>query len=111
MDSSTLGLIGGIAGAVIGVIGGLVGIYFSIKNTSGPQEKAFVIRASLMFLGVCVVVSLIWILLPSPYKVLAFVPCWIMLPFAIRMWNKKQSMIRTMEAQDHTGTDDNTRPH
>ena len=36
------GLIGGIAGGVIGIAGGLVGTYFSIKNTRGPRERAFV---------------------------------------------------------------------
>jgi hypothetical protein len=38
MDPGTVGLIGGIAGGVVGVFGGAVGIYFSIKNTGGPES-------------------------------------------------------------------------
>ena len=62
------GWIGGIAGVAIGLIGGIIGTYFSIKNTSGPRERAFVIKA-------CVVV---WVggglflagmlALPDPYR-------------------------------------------
>jgi len=41
-------LIGGIAGLVIGVIGGLIGTFASIRNTAGPQEKAFTIKTSVI---------------------------------------------------------------
>ena len=46
MDGSMVGLAGGLAGGVVGVIGGIVGTYFSIKNTKGPTERAFAIRAA-----------------------------------------------------------------
>jgi hypothetical protein len=53
MDSRLVGLVGGIAGAVVGVMGGIVGTYFSIRNTNGPKERAFAIRAAaLCWLGV-----------------------------------------------------------
>jgi hypothetical protein len=48
LDSNTLGLVGGIAGGVLGVMGGIVGTYFSIKNTNGPKERAFAIRAAIL---------------------------------------------------------------
>lgn len=100
MDSATIGLIGGIAGGVIGLIGGAVGIYFSIKNTNGPRERAFMIRATLIFLSLFVVVGVLWWLLPQPYKVLAFVPFWVIVPFAIRALNRRQMTIRQQEAQN-----------
>jgi hypothetical protein len=46
MDGRLVGLVGGIAGGVIGVMGGIIGTYFSIKNTNGPKERAYVIRAA-----------------------------------------------------------------
>jgi hypothetical protein len=42
------GLAGGIAGAVIGLAGGLVGAWAGIRNTKGPRERAFVLRAILL---------------------------------------------------------------
>ena len=47
MNPGFIGLIGGIVGGIIGVAGGLLGTYFSIKNTNGPRERAFVIKASM----------------------------------------------------------------
>ena len=35
------------------LIGGVVGTYFSIKNTNGPRERAFMIRASATCWGGC----------------------------------------------------------
>ena len=42
------GLIGGIIGGLFGVIGGVIGTYCSIKNTKGPLEKSFMIKASVI---------------------------------------------------------------
>jgi hypothetical protein len=42
------GLIGAIAGSLIGGAGGLTGTCFSIRNTNGPRERAFVIRTVIM---------------------------------------------------------------
>lgn len=39
------GLIGAITGVTIGCIGGIIGTYCSIKNTNGPKEKAFMVKA------------------------------------------------------------------
>ena len=38
--------IGAIAGAVIGLAGGAVGTWFSIRNTNGPRERAFMVKAA-----------------------------------------------------------------
>ncbi|HUP78675.1 MAG TPA: hypothetical protein VM260_08985 [Pirellula sp.] len=52
MDQETLGQIGGwvggIFGGAIGILGGVIGTYFSIKNTKGTRERAFMISASIL---------------------------------------------------------------
>ena len=73
MDGSMIGLVGGIAGGVIGVMGGLAGTYFSIKNTNGPRERAFVIRAAaLCWLGVSAFLACLF-LLPRYWGLLLWV--------------------------------------
>lgn len=47
MDARTLGIIGGIIGSIIGLTGGIIGTYFSIKRTSSPAERNFVIKCSI----------------------------------------------------------------
>lgn len=44
------GLIVGIIGGIFGISGGVIGTYFSIKNTNGPKERSFIIKASASFL-------------------------------------------------------------
>lgn len=92
------GLIGGLVGGVVGVLGGIIGTYFSIKNTKGPRERAFVVKSSI----VCWVFVLAFILgmalLPGAYK-LWLVPFYVGgLVFGIRSWNKKQAQIRAEES-------------
>ena len=63
MDGSMVGLVGGIAGGVVGVMGGIVGTYFSIKNTKGPKERAFAIRAAVLCrLGVSAFLACLFLL-------------------------------------------------
>ncbi len=99
MSPSDYGLIGGTVGAIVGLLGGIVGTYFSIRNTQGDKERAFVIRASLIGWIVIVVVAIIAYLTPSPYKVFAFIPVWIGLPIVIVYWNRKQKELR--ESDEH----------
>jgi uncharacterized membrane-anchored protein len=92
------GLMGGLGGGVVGVLGGIIGTYFSIKNTKGPRERAFVVKSSI----VCWVFVLAFILgmslLPGAYK-LWLVPFYVGgLLFGIRWWNKKQAQIRSEES-------------
>jgi hypothetical protein len=90
------GIIGGIAGALIGVAGGLIGTYFSIKNTNSPRERAFVIRSAVAcWVGVSFLIAavLIW---PQERRWI-FVAYFILLPLAIRYWNRKQMAIRREE--------------
>ena len=96
----TIGWAGGILGGLIGITGGAIGVYFSVKNTKGPRERAFVIRVSILCLvGVVVFVIGMW-LVPSPYK-FGLIPAYVVaLLLAIRQWNRLQVAIRAEES-DH----------
>ncbi len=98
MDGGTIGLIGGTIGSIIGILGGIVGSYFSIKNTNGPKEKRFMVKMTVYVWSFLVILMLVAFLISGPYKVLAFVPLWIALPFFIRYCNKKQQEIREEES-------------
>ena len=100
MDPRTLGLVGGILGGVLGVLGGLVGSYFSIVNTDGPRERAFMVRVSALF---CVGIAAFLLLLgltPQPLRPLVWLPYLLALPLAIRVANQRQEQIRREEALD-----------
>jgi len=100
------GLVGGIAGSVIGVMGGIVGTYFSIRNSKGPRERAFVIRAAaLCWLGVSAFLTFLF-LLPLPWR---FLPWLVYLPLLfwfIRWGNERQLRAR---AEDSTRAEPPTR--
>ena len=92
------GLMGGIIGSGLGVLGGAIGTYFSIKNTFGPRERAFMIRISiLIWVLVTAFVCGLWAL-PRPFNLLLWVPYGIGLPLAILWCNRRQNAIRVEEA-------------
>ena len=95
----TPGLVFGIAlGASLGVLGGAIGTYFSIKNTFGPRERAFMIHISIItWIAVSMFVAAL-MLLPKPYNFLLWIPYCIALPLAIMRWNRKQLEIRNQES-------------
>ena len=81
----------------LGLSGGAIGTYFSIKNTSGPRERAFMIRVSIVtWIAVSIFVAAL-ILLPKPYNWLLWIPYGIALPLTIIRWNKRQMEIRNEE--------------
>lgn len=97
MDGQTLGLVGGLAGSAIGVIGGMAGMYFSIKNTHGPRERAFVIRGA-VFAAIAVTLFLaLMFLLPEPHRHLLWIPYGIALSVGIVYSNKRQREIALEE--------------
>jgi len=68
MDGGQVGLIGGLLGGAIGILGGALGTFFSIKNTSGPREQAFMVRVSI---AAWLIISMFiagLLLLPQPYN-------------------------------------------
>ena len=92
------GMAGGIVGGGLGLAGGVVGTYFSIKNTSGPRERAFMIRASAVAWVAVTVFLAGLLLLPKPYNWLLWIPYGIALPLSIRSLNRRQQQIRAEEA-------------
>jgi serine/threonine protein kinase len=99
VNPGLIGLIGGIVGGIIGVAGGLLGTYFSIKNTNGPRERAFVIKASIA----CWIFVLTFVfgmcLIPGLYK-LFLIPIYVVgLVAGILLGNKKQAQIRLEESK------------
>ena len=98
MDPATVGLIGGIAGGVVGVFGGAVGTYFSIKNTGGPRERAFMVRmAALTWVAVTAFLAALW-LTPHVYPPLLWLPYVLFLPLSIRFINRRQQKVRREES-------------
>lgn len=93
------GVIGGIAGGLLGVAGGIIGTYFSIKNTNGPRERAFMIKASVAgWIAISLFLGLLFAL-PDPYGHFLWIPYGILLPLAIVVGNRKQQKIREEESR------------
>ena len=91
------GIIGGIVGSVFGIAGGVIGTYYSIKNTKGPLERAFMIKASVIaWIAITVFLVLIF-LVPNPYRLWLWIPYGILLPLGIIKLNKRVAEIREIE--------------
>lgn len=93
-----VGLVGGIIGGALGVAGGAIGTYFSVKNTSGPSERSFMIRVSAIAWVAITAFLAGLLLLPKPYNFLLWLPYGIALPLSIRWCNRRQLQIREEEA-------------
>jgi len=92
-----IGLIGGITGGVLGLLGGVVGSYFSIKNTSGPRERAFMIRVTIVAWVLITAFLFGLFVLPKPFNLLLWAPYGIALPLGILWCNRRQLRIRAAE--------------
>jgi hypothetical protein len=93
-----MGIIGAAIGGALGLMGGIYGTYCSIKNTNGPKEKAYIIKASIIgWIGITVFLVLMF-LLQNPYRFLIWIPYGILLPIAIIKGNKIQAKIRKEES-------------
>ena len=84
------GWIGGIAGAVIGLAGSVVGTYFSIKNTNGPLERAFMIKSAIICWTAILIFVCLLLTLSNHYRWLMWIPYSILLPLAIVYGNRRQ---------------------
>lgn len=94
------GMIGGIAGCVIGAAGGIIGTWASIRHTSGPKERAFTIKASIIGWTAGIIFLVLLLLIPSYWKFLLWLPYGILLPLGIISWNRTQQKIREEESRD-----------
>ncbi len=99
------GLIGGIAGGLIGLTGGIIGTYFSIKNTGGPLERSFMIKAAFVCWTAGLIFLALLFLLPNPYRWFLWIPYGILLPLGVIYGNRKQQDIRTREARNRQGNE------
>ena len=91
MDPATIGWWGGLGG-------GLLGCYCSIRNTNGPRERRLMIGAS----GVCLAAVALFLgalrLTPQPYRPLLWLPYSLLLPWGIRVINRRQVEARAQDA-------------
>ena len=92
--------IGSIGGGLLGMAGGIMGTYFSIKNTKGPRERRFTIKASAVCLVAVVLFLVLLFAMPRPYNALLWIPYAILLPLGIQHWNKTQLAIRKTESAE-----------
>ncbi|MDY0358098.1 MAG: hypothetical protein RBR19_19615 [Sedimentisphaerales bacterium] len=92
------GWIGGVLGVVLGLAGGAIGTYYSIRNTNGPRERRFMVRAvGVTWVGGLLFLALLF-LLPSPWRFQLWIPYGILLPVGILLGNRRQQQIRREEA-------------
>ncbi len=91
------GIIGAIIGGVAGIFGGAIGTYFSIKNTNGPLERAFMVKASAIAWVAIIVFIVLLLILPKPYNYLMWIPYGIFLRWGIAKCNKKVAELRQHE--------------
>ncbi len=98
MSPSQLGgWIGGVLGGVIGLAGGVVGTYFGIRNTHGPRERRFMVRAAVVVWVAILLFLALLLALPSPWRFLLWIPYGILLPVGIILGNRRQQQIRREE--------------
>jgi hypothetical protein len=100
MKPETIGLLGAALGSVVGLLGGAVGTYFSVRNTRGPRERAFVVKAAVLCWALVIAFLAAMLLLPSPQRFFLWVPYGVLLPLGIRAWNRTQARIRKEEAAE-----------
>ncbi len=91
------GIVGGVLGAIFGIAGGVIGTYYSIKNTKGPLERAFMIKASVIAWITITVFLVLMFVIPNPYRLWLWGPYGILLPLGIVKLNKRVAEIREVE--------------
>lgn len=93
------GIVGAVVGGAIGLAGGILGTALSIRNTQGPRERAFMIRASVVVWTVGLLFIALLLLLPSPYKWFLWIPyplIFLMIPYG----NRKLRQLREVDTAE-----------
>jgi drug/metabolite transporter (DMT)-like permease len=113
MNPGTIGLIGGVGGTIIGLLGGVIGTYMSIRSAKTAQEKALMIRASVVIWALLAGL----IIVPLALTVTGVFPRWGFWPTAIvffillgpmiREINKRQIALRDGTDATHRGATQN----
>jgi len=97
VDPGRIGLVGGIAGGLIGLMGAAIGTYFSVRNTNGPRERAFVIRSAVgLWVAILALAIGSWFATPTVRSLVAALFFLAIAP-AIRLLNRRQQRIRGEE--------------
>lgn len=90
----------GIVILVLLIAGGALGTLSNIRGTRGPRERRFVIRACMgawaLFLSLVALV----ILLPSPYRWIAGILFFVLIPAMIYRWATRHQLIRILEERE-----------
>ncbi|MDX9868455.1 MAG: hypothetical protein RBT78_11055 [Kiritimatiellia bacterium] len=88
------------AGCLVGLAGGVVGTWASVRNTNGPRERAFMIRACAVIWVAGLAFLALMFLLPMPWRHLLWIPYGILLPLGIITGNRRQQRIRDEERDE-----------
>ena len=88
------------AGCGIGLLGGVIGTWAGIRNTNGPRERAFAIKASLAAWVAMLLITLPFLFVGHMWIAFAWIPYTALMMFGVRYFNKKQAMIREEELSD-----------
>ncbi len=99
-----IGLLGGILGGLFGLAGGVFGTYCSIKNTNGPRERAFMIKAAVVCWIFVLAFLAALLLIPTWHKHLLWIPYTIVLVWGIRRLNERHLQIRQEESTEAAGS-------
>jgi len=86
----------GVIGSTLGILAGAVATYFSIRNTKGPRERRFVIRAATVCWMLLALVAVAAYLLPH-LRTWVWVPLCAMAIFGGPYVNRRQENIRQDE--------------
>ena len=84
-------------GGMVGIAGGIFGTYCGIKNTSGPRERAFMIKTSVVCWVYVLGYFLLLMVVPRPYGWFLSIPYAIFLCLGIVYGNRIQQRIRQEE--------------
>jgi len=89
-----------IAATAFGVIGAAIATYWEIVNTTGPRERAFMVRACVWFwVGNLLFIAGMWFV-SKPYN-WYFIPAYLVpLLIGARYCNRRTATIRAEESND-----------
>lgn len=90
-----MGWAGGIIGSVVGILGGVFGTWMSIKNTTTPAERAFMVRCAIWTWIAVTLFVVAMIFVPAPYKFFLWIPYALAMIVAIPWMNRIQAKLRT----------------
>jgi hypothetical protein len=103
MDAESFGLAGGAISGVAALAVGIAVAYCAIRAAKGSQERSMAIRLSIILWIIILPLGIAALILPDEYRLFAFYPLWLALPFYIKFWNERQQRAKEEDAQDSSG--------